>query len=66
MRNTGERYGGAITAGLFLSEFTQGVRWMHVDIAGPAMAGKPWGITTAGGTGVPVATILELLAGEIA
>jgi leucyl aminopeptidase len=65
MRNTGERYGGAITAGLFLSEFTQGVRWMHVDIAGPAMASKPWGITTPGGTGVPVATILELLAGDI-
>jgi leucyl aminopeptidase len=65
MRNTGERYGGALTAGLFLSEFTQGVRWMHVDIAGPAMASKPWGITTAGGTGVPVATILELLSGEL-
>jgi leucyl aminopeptidase len=65
MRNTGERYGGAITAGLFLSEFTQGVRWMHVDIAGPAMASKAWGITTPGGTGVPVATILELLASDI-
>jgi leucyl aminopeptidase len=65
MRNTGERYGGALTAGLFLSEFTQGVRWMHVDIAGPAMASKPWGVTTAGGTGVPVATILELLGGPI-
>jgi leucyl aminopeptidase len=65
MRNTGERYGGALTAGLFLSEFTQGVRWMHVDIAGPAMASKAYGVTTPGGTGVPVATILELLAGEI-
>ena len=65
MRNTGERYGGAITAGLFLSEFTQGIRWMHVDIAGPAMASKPWGITTPGGTGVPVATILELLTNDI-
>jgi leucyl aminopeptidase len=65
MRNTGERYGGAITAGLFLSEFTEGVRWMHVDIAGPAMASKAWGITTAGGSGVPVATILELLGSEI-
>jgi len=65
MRNTGERYGGAITAGLFLSEFTQGIRWMHLDIAGPAMATKAWGITTAGGSGIPVATILELLAGDI-
>ncbi len=65
MRNTGERYGGAITAGLFLSEFTQGVRWMHVDIAGPAMATKAWGVTTPGGSGIPVATILELLTGSI-
>jgi leucyl aminopeptidase len=65
MRNTGERWGGALTAGLFLSEFNEGIRWMHVDIAGPAMASKAWGVTTAGGSGVPVATILELLCGEI-
>jgi leucyl aminopeptidase len=65
MRNTGERWGGALTAGLFLSEFNEGVRWMHVDIAGPAMASKAWGVTTPGGSGVPVATILELLCGEI-
>ena len=65
MRNTGERWGGALTAGLFLSEFNEGIRWMHVDIAGPAMAGKAYGVTTPGGTGFPVATILELLSGEI-
>ncbi|MEM9453064.1 MAG: leucyl aminopeptidase [Myxococcota bacterium] len=65
MRNTGERWGGALTAGLFLSEFNEGVRWMHVDIAGPAIASKAYGVTTPGGTGVPVATILELLSGEI-
>ncbi len=65
MRNTGERWGGALTAGLFLSEFNEGRRWMHVDIAGPAMASKAYGLTTPGGTGAPVATILELLCGEI-
>lgn len=65
MKNTGERWGGALTAGLFLSEFVEGKRWMHVDVAGPAMAGKAHGITTAGGSGFPVATILELLSGEI-
>ena len=64
MKNTGERWGGALTAGLFLTEFTEGQRWMHVDIAGPAMAAKPYGITTPGGTGFPVATILEFLAGD--
>jgi leucyl aminopeptidase len=64
MKNTGERYGGAITAGLFLSEFTGGRRWLHVDIAGPAMASKAYGVTTPGGTGFPVATILELLSSD--
>ncbi|MCX4244288.1 leucyl aminopeptidase [Paraliomyxa miuraensis] len=65
MRNTGERWGGALTAGLFLSEFTEGIRWMHIDIAGPAMASKAYGVTTPGASGVPVATILELLSGPI-
>jgi leucyl aminopeptidase len=61
MKNTGERWGGALTAGLFLRSFCEGRRWMHVDIAGPAMASKAYGVTTPGGTGFPVATILELL-----
>ncbi len=65
MKNTGERWGGALTAGLFLSEFIEGKRWMHVDIAGPAMAGKAHGVTTPGGSGFPVPTILELLMGDI-
>jgi leucyl aminopeptidase len=35
MRNTGSRYGGAITAALFLQNFVkEGVEWAHVDIAG--------------------------------
>lgn len=65
MKNTGERWGGALTAGLFLSEFVEGKRWMHVDIAGPAMASKAHGVTTPGGSGFPVPTILELLMGDI-
>ena len=66
MRNTGDRPGGAITAGLFLSEFTEGQRWIHVDIAGPGMVKKPYGVTDEGGSGFGVATILELLRGDIA
>jgi leucyl aminopeptidase len=65
MKNTGERFGGALTAGLFLSEFTEGRRWMHVDLAGPAMASKAYGLTTPGGTGFAVATILEFLTGSV-
>ena len=36
MKNVGRRYGGALTAGLFLQEFVDGVPWVHLDIAGPA------------------------------
>ena len=65
MRNTGDRAGGSITAGLFLSEFAAGQRWLHVDIAGPAMVKKAYGVTDEGGSGFGVATLLELLAGDI-
>jgi leucyl aminopeptidase len=65
LRNTGERYGGALTAGLFLEQFAEGKRWMHVDIAGPAMADKPFGVNIEGGSGVPVATIVEFLSGDL-
>ncbi len=62
LRNTGERWGGALTAGLFLEQFTEGKRWMHVDIAGPAIVEKPFGVNIEGSSGVPVATIVEFLA----
>ena len=35
--NMGDRYGGMLVAGLFLKEFVaEGIRWAHLDIAGPA------------------------------
>ena len=61
MRNTGERYGGALTAGLFLREFAGETPWVHVDLAGPSAATKEWGHVAAGGTGFGVATIVEYL-----
>ncbi len=61
LRNTGERYGGALTAGWFLEQFAEGKRWMHLDIAGPAIVEKPFGVNTEGSSGIPVATILEFL-----
>ena len=36
MKNTGGRFGGAITAALLLSEFVGDLPWAHIDIAGPA------------------------------
>jgi leucyl aminopeptidase len=61
MRNTGERWGGALTAGLFLKEFVDSTPWVHVDIAGPATADKEWGVYGKGATGFGVASILEYL-----
>jgi len=37
MKNTGGRWGGAITAALFLSKFAEKMPWAHLDIAGPAL-----------------------------
>jgi leucyl aminopeptidase len=61
--NVGDRFGGMLTAGLFLKEFVaDGVRWAHLDIAGPSFnQGQPYGYTPTGGTGVPVRTLVELL-----
>jgi leucyl aminopeptidase len=61
--NIGERNGGMLTAGLFLKEFVpDGIKWAHLDIAGPAFnTGEPHGYTPKGGTGVPVRTLVEWL-----
>ncbi|TBR15227.1 MAG: leucyl aminopeptidase, partial [Chitinophagaceae bacterium] len=61
--NTGPREGGMLTAGLFLKEFVaEGVRWAHLDIAGPAFnSGDAYGYTPHGGTGAAVRTFVQLL-----
>merc|ERR1719188_342895 len=52
MKNTGPRFGGAITAALFLQKFVhKDIHWAHLDIAGTVWADKPKGIHTVGGTG---------------
>jgi leucyl aminopeptidase len=58
---SGGRGGGALTAGLFLSEFTGDVPWAHLDIAGPARAPSDDGYIAKGGTGFGVRTLVELL-----
>lgn len=56
------RYGGAITAALFLGEFVgAGIPWAHLDIAGPAFAEKDSPLAPPGGTGFGVRLILEYL-----
>lgn len=62
IKNAGAREGGAITAGLFLQEFVGEHTWAHLDIAGPAMTSQDCGNITKGGTGVAVATLVNLIA----
>lgn len=58
----GGRYGGAITAALFMKEFVDKAAWMHVDIAGPAYNDEsPKGTIPKGGTGWGVVTLVEML-----
>lgn len=60
IKNMGDKYGGAITAALFLMEFVEPeVVWAHLDIAGPVMAEKDAGYIVKGGTGFGVRTLVE-------
>ena len=59
------RYGGALTAGLFLSEFVENKdKWTHFDIAGPAYVEKEWGYNPFGASGFGVDTIISYLKGK--
>ena len=58
--NIGGKYAGAITAGCFLSRFTDGIRWAHLDIAGTAWTSG----RKAMATGRPVALLAEWLIGK--
>ena len=60
MMNTGGRPAGAITAALFLKEFTGGLPWAHLDIAGTAWAEEAKPLPAEGPDGVAVRTLAEL------
>lgn len=60
LSNTGGRPAGAITAALFLKEFSGGLPWVHMDIAGTAWAEEPRPYQPKGATGVAVRTLAEL------
>jgi len=55
------RWGGAITAALFLSEFSGDTRWAHIDIAGPAYLKKGDAYCGPGGTGFGVRLLCDLI-----
>ncbi|HUX47684.1 MAG TPA: leucyl aminopeptidase [Dehalococcoidia bacterium] len=64
VKNIGDKYGGAITAALFLAEFVDNTPWVHIDIAGPANSNKESGYIVKGATGIGVRTLVELALSE--
>lgn len=61
LKNSGTRWGGAISGAQFLEEFVGETPWVHMDIAGPSMSDKDRGYVSKGGTGVGVRTLVELV-----
>ena len=60
--NSGGRYGGAITAAMFLEEFVkEGIKWIHLDIAGPAYFKEEFGYYSKGATGFGLRTCVEYI-----
>jgi len=61
MKNSGGRWGGAITAAVFLKEYVDCPSWAHLDIAGTAYAEHETGREQRGATGAGVRVTIELL-----
>ena len=61
VKNVGGRPAGSITAAFFIAEFTGGVEWAHLDIAGTFMAERNKGHVVKGATGVPTRTLIQLI-----
>jgi len=59
--NSGGRWGGAVTAAMFLKEFVGDTPWIHLDIAGVAWMedAKPW--IAKGPSGIPVRSLVEFV-----
>jgi leucyl aminopeptidase len=62
LKHTGDRWGGSISAALFLREFIGDVKnWVHADIAGPATTDRAVGWCPKGATGHGVLTYVALV-----
>jgi leucyl aminopeptidase len=59
IKNIGTRWGGAIFAALFLRDFTGGVPWLHVDIAGPARSEDAEQHIAKGATGMGARLLIQ-------
>ena len=64
IKNSGGRPAGAISAGMFLKEFTGDYPWVHLDIAGTAYSETDLTWLPKGPTGVPVGLFVEFVRGR--
>jgi leucyl aminopeptidase len=60
LANVGGRWGGAVTAAIFLKEFAGDTPWVHLDIAGTAWLEESKPFLAKGPSGVPVRTLVRL------
>jgi leucyl aminopeptidase len=63
IKNTGGRWGGAITAAEFLHHFAEDTPWIHLDIAGVAWMEENKPYIAKGPSGAAVRSILEWVRG---
>ncbi len=62
LANVGGRWGGAVTAAMFLKEFAEDTPWVHLDIAGTAWLDDEKPHLAKGPSGVAVRTLVRLAA----
>jgi leucyl aminopeptidase len=65
IKNSGGRAAGAVTAAMFLKEFTESYPWIHLDVAGTAYSDSDRGTMPKGPTGVPTGTFIEFVRGRL-
>lgn len=65
IKNSGGRPAGAITAAMFLKEFTESYPWVHLDIAGTAYSEADLVAIPKGPTGIPTGTFVEFVRGRV-
>jgi len=63
IKNTGNRWGGAISAAKFLHFFAEDAVWAHIDMAGTDDSDKDKGVYVKGSTGIPTRTLVNLVLG---
>ncbi|MDP9340879.1 MAG: leucyl aminopeptidase [Actinomycetota bacterium] len=66
VKNIGDRWGGAITAALFLAEFVGDTPWCHMDVAGTAFHEKAGDYWPRGATGSPARTVIRYILDQAA